>query len=353
MRTIAAVLVASCVLAGRAAGGEPDAAGTVAELKELLKQYDAAGGGNTIPIEQALIRLRDARAAAELAGFLGHRRFGFAAAWALSETGDASPAKAVLEAFQARDARGKLEMGLHLGAFRTEEVRAALRAWHEAADAGTKELARAALLRAGDPAVEKETLDALADRDPAACAKALLRVGDSRREDLLDRVAALAKDERAVPGDLKSRFGVRTRTQTPDGWTRETTDYPVLKTVGAVAIEAASRAVSPTTPEITAWWYEVEAGPRFAATPEGIAFLGAYAEASKAAAKAKGRTAREAVAAVTRWLKASDGDARARITGVAFRDGWVVRYRPVTDPGGEPGAEASATVDAEGHVTVK
>jgi len=38
----------------QARAGEADIAGTVEELKALLDQYDRAGGGNTIPIEQAL-----------------------------------------------------------------------------------------------------------------------------------------------------------------------------------------------------------------------------------------------------------------------------------------------------------
>jgi hypothetical protein len=70
----AAITLAVCFGAPRQArAGEPDVAGTVEELKALLEQYDRAGG-NTIPIEQALIRLKEARAGKELVPFLARLR---------------------------------------------------------------------------------------------------------------------------------------------------------------------------------------------------------------------------------------------------------------------------------------
>jgi hypothetical protein len=53
---IAATVVALGVCFGatrHARAGEPDVAGTVEELKALLERYDRAGGGDTIPVEQA------------------------------------------------------------------------------------------------------------------------------------------------------------------------------------------------------------------------------------------------------------------------------------------------------------
>jgi hypothetical protein len=351
--------LAVCLSATRQArAGEPDVAGTVEELKALLERYDRAGGGDTIPIEQALIRLKDARAGKELVPFLAHRRFGFAAAWALSEIGDPVLAPGMLAAFKGREGNGKAEIALFLGAFRIDEVRAALRASLDGPEGAgaAKATFRAALLRAAEPAVEKEVLAGLQDKDPAACAAALLLIGESRRIDLMDRLAALAKDGRALPGEVKSRFGVQKTTRMPGGGMSMTTEFPVLKTVGAVAIEAAGVCVSPTTPGMIAWWYEAEVLPRFPQGPEGAAFLVSFAEAAGKAAKAKATGPGEAVSAAIRFLRSQPGNEESKvwITGVGFSERWEIRARLLAGMGeGAAGDEKVVFVDREGKAAAK
>lgn len=351
------VLASMSFLPLTALAGEGDVASTVAEMKDLLAQYDRAGGGNTIPIEQAIIRLRDLKAGKELVPFLAHKRFGFAVAWALSELGEAALGEAVLEAFKGRDAAGKTEWALFAGAFRTDAMRGALRELANAPEAKPqdKAIARAALLRAGDPAVEKEVLEKLKGKDVKAIAEALLTIGDSRRGDLLARVTAFAKDERAVEGGLKSGFGVRTVTKLANGGQSSTTSYPELKTLADVAAEAASRLVSPTTPDMMAWWYETETGPRFPINPEGKAFLAAYGEAAAKAAAAKGLAAGEAVSAVLGHVRGAPGgeEMKVRICSVAFAGGWQIGYRPEGFGAGENEAVRLVSVDGAGKVTAK
>lgn len=351
------VLAAASFLSLDAVTGEGDAAATVAEMKDLLAQYDRAGGGNTIPIEQAIIRLRDLRAGKELVPFLAHKRFGFAAAWALSELGDATLADSVLDAFKGRDTAGKAEWALFAGAFRTDAMRAALRELANSADANPqdKAAARAALLRAGDPAIEKELLEALKGKDVKAIAGALLTIGASRRADLLVKVTAFAKDERAVEGGLKSGFGVQTVKRLANGGQSSTTSYPALATLADVAVEAASRLVSPTTPDMMAWWYETETGPRFPISTEGKAFLAAYGEAAAKAAAAKGLSPGEAVAAVLRHVRGAPGgeEMKVRICSVAFAGGWTIGYKPEGFGAGESEAVRNVSVDGAGKVTAK
>lgn len=351
------VAAAAAFLSLPALASDGDASSTVAELKQLLAQYDSAGGGDTIPIEQALIRLRDLKAGAELVPFLAHRRFGSVAAWALSEVGDAAQAGAMLDALQGRDAAGKAELALYAGAFRTEGMRAALKAFEGAAETSPahRALAGAARLRAGDPALEKDLLERLKGKDARAIADALLTIGDSRRADLLGRVVAFARDARPVGAGLTSAFGVETVTHLPDGGVSSTTTHPELKTLADAAAEAASRLVAPTTPDMIAWWYETEAGPRFPISPEGEALLAAYGAAAAKAAAAKALTPGEAVAAVLRHVREAPGGehVKARIASVAFAGTWQIGYRLQGGGAGEGEAARTASVDAAGKVTAR
>ena len=354
MRLFAPLLLAFFALSAFADG--PDVARTVEKLKADLAAYDKAQGGNTIPIEEGFIALRDARAGAEVTPFLEHNRFGFIAAWVASDIGDPALGPAVLAAFRNCDPAEQADFALYLAFFPTDDARAAIRAALEASKKEAKGRLRAALLRAGDPAIEKEILEGLADKDAGACVTALFVLGESRRPDLLDRVLPLVKDERPLAGVLRSRWGVRITKKTPEGGTSSTTDYPLLKTVGAVALEAAAICVLPTTPPMVAWWYENEIGPRFPQSADGIAFLTAWVEAAGKSAAAKACAPAVAVTAALRHLRAQEGqgDDRFRITGVVFGKNWEIRYRSggpmATEANGE---EKSVVVGADGVVTAK
>lgn len=328
---LAAVL--GFAIAGRCEG--QDAAATAEELKKLLVAYDKAKGGDTIPIERAIIRLRNAGAGKELVPFLSHKRFGFVVAWALAEIGDESHADAVLNAFQARKADGRHEMAFHMGAFRTEGVRGALRTLRD--DSATqpvqKELLRIALLRAGDEKTEKEVLDAIGGSDVAACARALLLAGDSRRADLLPKIAGFARDTRPLGVEIQSRFPVEKK-------------YPALQTLADAAVEAASRLVAPTTPELIAWWYEAEELPRFPAGADGAALLQAYLDAAAKAAADGGIGPEVAVDAVVRKARAQGGDGRVRIVSIAYTEQWEIGFR-------RSGKTGTGTIDREGNVTIR
>ncbi len=352
-RSLAASMLLAAVLSGGARADDPDAAATAASLQQLLAAYDRADGGNTIPIEQAIIRLRDLRATPALVAILGHARFGFLAAWALSEIGDTAADTAVVAAFKARsDTNARVAFALSVGAFTSADARTALRAEIKRTTGPEQDAYRAALLRSRDATCEAEALAALKGKDTAKCAATLLLVGDSRREDLLPRIAALAKDGRVVASNQASSFGVVTVTKTPTG-SSSSTAYPSLKTIGDFAVEAASRCVSPTTPAMVAWWYETEIAPRYPIGPEGTALLAATAVALERAAKAKARPMREAVGAVTQSVRAANADAKVQITGLAFSDRWEIRYRIGGGFGEAPGPELTATVDGEGHVGVR
>ncbi|KAF0240807.1 MAG: hypothetical protein FD180_4765, partial [Planctomycetota bacterium] len=118
--------IALALLAVTAFAGDPDPAKIAAGLREQLAAYDANNGGNTIPIEESFIALRDAKAGKEITPFLEHKRFGWFAAWAASGCGDAALAGPVVAEFRKRSDREAAEFALHVGAFATGDARTAL-----------------------------------------------------------------------------------------------------------------------------------------------------------------------------------------------------------------------------------
>jgi hypothetical protein len=289
-----------------------------ARLREMLAGNEPLG--NTIPLEQEILALRDAGEAGALLEFAGHERFGFLVLWALTEIARPETEAAVLKAFAALPIAERAGAAVWLAAFRSDGVRAALRALRAEKELpeGSRGAVDAALLRAGDEKADGAVRAALDGTDADAIARALLLAGDARRADLLPEAAKRATDARKLAAPVASVFPVRVRTEIPGGWS-ETTTYPELATLGEVAVEAASRMAKPLTPEMIAWWYEPEKGARFPNDEAGRRLLAAWVEAEAKAAAAMGPGSGAAVAKLFAGLRGKHPDfLDVRITGISF-----------------------------------
>jgi hypothetical protein len=313
---------------------EPDEA-----LAELLDAYDRRGGGNTIPIEREILRLKAAGDCERLARYIGHHRFGGTVLWALAGPESAAQEATALRAFRSWPPDRRARAAIWLARWRTEAVRSALRQLlaSKSVEGTLLRHVEAALLRAGDEAVRKKVDAALkSDRGrPDDLAQALLLAGDARALGYLDRAAHFVTSQRRLERPVRSAFQVEKRTKLPNGGQRIETSSPELGSLGEVALEAANRMVRPTTPEYIAWWYEMEKGPRF----EDAAQLQAYV-----AAGAEGATA--AVNALLAHLRQTrEADTRVAIGTVSREGGWKISCTINKE-------EVVATVDARGNVSL-
>jgi pimeloyl-ACP methyl ester carboxylesterase len=190
-----------------------------ADLEDLLAAYDRRGGGNTIPIERAILALREAGAVDDLADHLGHPRFGATVAWALATNADEALARRIVAAVGRWNAReqgmaastlARLPDGAGLPILQEMGARESLPGW-------ARPLVSGALLAAGDPdtvgAVKKE----LRAKEPEAVATALKAVAHSHDPAWLPALSALRRDERALPQKVRSHFQVRSTKEGPTG----------------------------------------------------------------------------------------------------------------------------------------
>jgi len=318
-------------------------------LRDLLGNYESdmaeRGGSDTIPVEQAMIRARDAGEYAMLAEFAGHPRFGAEILWALGEA--RKEESKALAAFRTLPLPARLEAAFHVGNYASEAARKALLELRDdpALEASMRPIVESALLRAGETKAREAVRAALAGKDAEKAAEALLRLGDARASEFLGEALRRATDATKLANPPASRFEERTRTDGPDGSYTESTTFPSLPTLGEVALEAASRMVASTTPPRIGWWYDVERGRRFPSGEEGAKRLRQWVEADRKAGKAKAVGAQEAVSALFRRLRADapEGPMEVSVLSVEFDKAWTIRYRL-------SGEEASATVDAAGAV---
>lgn len=339
MRQLGLVLLAALPAS---AEGEPS-------LKELLEGYgremSGQGFSNTIPVEQAILRARDAGDFASLAEFAGDERFGSEILWALGEARK-EEGKA-LEAFGKLPLSARADAALSVAAYRSDAARTALANVLAAPDLDEACRGRieAALLRAGEPKPLAAAKAALQAKDAERVADALLLLGDARASEFLEEALRRASDGTKLKGERRSQFPEVTTSTAEDGTTTQTTTQPLLATVGEAALEAASRMVASTTPEQMAWWCDVERGPRFARGDEGAKLLRQWIAEDRKARKAKAVGAEEALLAVTRALRqqAPEDPIEMRLVSVAFDKAWTIRYR-LGD------AEDSAMVDAAGKL---
>lgn len=329
---------AAALLAGSASADEG------ATLRKHLAAYDRAGGGNTIPIEQEILRLRSSGAADVLVEHLGHRRFGPTILWALTEMKRPPPVDKILEAYRGYSAQEQLQAARSLAALATDEARTALRElssrkeWNEHGLA----IVRGALLRARDPATEEWVKRSLESKDADEVAAALLAAGNGRVERMLPAAAKLLDDGRTLEKSVRSRYKISVRKELPNGGVQISSRYPDLKTVGEVALEAANRMVAPTTPEYIAWWYELEKDKRF----DGAEKLRRYIAADRKAAKAKAPSATQAIAVVLAHLREQNPKgAHVRIVEVRFRNkAWTIIFEI-------DGTETQRTVGLNGRLS--
>jgi hypothetical protein len=332
-----------------ASAGEPPGppADAGARLRDLLGS--GSRGGNTIPIEQEILRLRDERSAEALVGSVGHERWGPIVLWALAGIAGEAEEATLLDAFARMPVPQRVGSATALAQRQSAKVREALRALlgEVGAEEGARQTVHAALLRAGDEATRGEVDAALAGSDVAAIVRALLCAGEARAAEYLPAAAALAGDLRPVTPPVRSAFGVRTRTEIPGGF-REETAYPDLATLGAVALEAANRIVGPDTPGMIAWWYEIEETPRFGAGEDGARHLAAYVAEDRKAAEAGALRAETAIRQVLEHLRRTRGGegGKVRVTEVAFDGAWTIA-------GTADGGPWRASVSAKGEVTAR
>ncbi len=318
VRSLAVLLVAGlvCAPAPVSSAGEEKPG---ARLAELLGSQEPLG--NTIPVEQEILRLREAKEADALLPFIDEERFGFLVFWAVTDIARPDTEEAARKAFSALPLPERVDRARWLASYRSEGVRQALRALREdpSLPAESRRAVDVALLRADDATAVAGLKAALGGKDAEPLAAALLLAGDARRADFLADAAKHAGDERALSAPVESEGEIRTRTDNPGGGWTETSTHPALRTLGDVAVEAASRMVKPMTPEMMAWWYEPEKGLRFVPGAEGRALLAAWVAADAKAAAAGGPRAEAAYRrALARLREANPEFLEVRLTAVTF-----------------------------------
>lgn len=350
----AAWVAASLVIAGPAGatptGGEDEKARAAAELRKLVRERSM----NTIPREKAVLELCRLKAARELEPFLAVQRLDRTVIWALSEIGDPKSVGPVLETVDRMRLESRPYLATYVASFGTPEVRtwlAKLATHKEVIYPQQKRWIRGARLRAGDPAIRREVLAGLKSSDPDVCAAALSTLGDSRSPEFLAQVARFASDERRLTEPVKSRFRAKQIRKMPDGSTSQTIVSPELATVAAVALEAASCVVRPMTPERIAWWYGLEAGPRFHAECDGAKRLRAFVASDRKAARKKTIRGLDALGKLFDHIRASERGEAARKSKLknidcSFSTQWRITYELA-------GVSYEATVGRKGEVAVK
>jgi hypothetical protein len=350
------VLCASPARAEDAADPAKPPADPIDGLRAELDRYDRRDEGagiDTIPIERAVLRAARESDPAAVVEFAAHPRFGGLVVATLSERRPSGTgAERLVKAFLALEGEARADSALSIAALASDAARAALRATATLedfqADGPRKDVVRAALVRAGDAASVAEVRSGLASKEPDEVVKALLLVGDARAVDFLVDVARLTDDPRKPASPPESRWPDTKATKSADGNTETSESVAVpLATVGDAAVEAASRMFRSTLPEMTAWWYELEKGPRFPRGPDARRRIRQFVAEDAKAAKAKAPRASAAVAAVWAALRPkSEEGAEARLVSVAFDKQWSVAYTLDGKPG-------SATVDASGRATIR
>lgn len=317
------------------------------DLEDLLAAYDRRGGGNTIPIEKAILALREAGAVDDLADHLGHHRFGATIAWALATHADEALARRIVAAVGRWNEReqgmaaatlARLPDGAGLPILQEMGARESLPGW-------ARPLVSGALLAAGDPDTVGAVKKGLRAKEPEAVATALKAVAHSHDPAWLPALSSLRTDERELPQKVRSHFKVRSTKEGPHG-TIHMAVSPELATVGQLALEAANRVVQPDTPEMIAWWYELEKGPRFGFGEGGARKLRHHVSLDRKAADQGLPTASAAINAVLAAIRREDPEAKSFVLeklGLG-RKAWVVTATV--------GPEVvTATVDADGTVT--
>ena len=317
-------------------------------LGALLAAYDRRGGGNTIPIEKEILALRDAGAADALADHLEHKRFGATVAWALSSRADDTLVRRIVAAVgrwperqqgMAASMLARLPDDAGLSLLQEMAARESLPGW-------ARPPVRGALLTAADSETVFAVNAELAAKEPADVADALKAIAHSHDSDWLSKLEALLSDERTLPQTVRSRFKVRSTKEGPNGTIHMATS-PELATVGQLALEAANLVVRPDTPEMIAWWYELEKDPRFGLGEEGAQKLRHYVSLDLKAEQFRLPTASTAIDAVIAAIRREDPDADSFTLEKLNLSpkGWVL----TATVGPET---VTARVDAEGAVTL-
>lgn len=304
----------------------------LAKVREAFAAYDeamASGGADSIPAEKAVLDAAASEARTGLTAFLPHARFGALVLHVLVDPPTPAVAGAVVEAFRAWAVPQRLEAAVDLGALADDAARAALTELAADPDvvAAPEAMARvrAARVRAGDREVTAAVEKDLASKDPAVVAAALLVLGDARATRQLATAARLAVDARVLREPAASQWTVQTTTTGPDGGSTTTSEPVPLRTVGAVAVEAANRMCATTLPGFVAWWAEPEHGPRFGHGDDGRKRLAAFLTEDAKAEKAKARRGLDAVARVLASLRAAASpEVEYVFGGATFDRVWTV-----------------------------
>jgi len=344
-RPLLALLLLALALPPALADEAPDDA----RLESLLAAYDRQGGGNTIPIEKEILALREAGATQALARHLGHPRFGSTVAWALSSAADEDVARQVVAAARTWPERTQAMAASSLARLPGKEAATFLRELAAIGDPNvwTRRAVQGALLRTGDEETVRAVKKALVAKDASVVAESLHAVALSYDPAWLSALARLLDDARTLPAKVRSRFKIESTERLDDGRTIHRAESPELETVGQLALEAANLLVRPDTPEMIAWWYELEKGPRFGFGEEGAGRLRHTVACDVQAARRKLPTACAAVDALLAHLRGARPDAESfaleRLE--VEKDAWRLEAR--LDEAG-----LTAHVDASSRVTL-
>lgn len=363
MRMLAAaflVLIPVLAASAPAAGDDKPPRRDGSRLQQLIAKYDQAGGGNTIPIEQEIIDLRDGGHSQVLTTVLRHPRFGPLAVWALGDLEVAGRDALVAEAVTHWPRRAQIENAPIVAGVPGTAVRTwltGLASETGLSDADRRHL-RVALVRLGVPAARKKLRSELRSKDPGVVAEALLVVGDAHASELLSEVITHATSDLRLKASLTSRWKRQVRTESEDGSSSTTRSLPrTLRTLGEVALEAASRLVACTAPGYVAWWHDPETPPRFDPERRGLELLRAYGKASRQGIAAGAVPVNNAIRTAKGRLKSDAEKQRAgiqvRVRAVEFdSDGYLLEFtetRRTSD--GPDECRRSVLVSPKGVVT--
>jgi hypothetical protein len=231
------------------------------ELSKLLNEYQQQGGGNTIPIEQNLIKLMELKAGNTLLEVMKNaptKRFDTEFIWAICTTDDAKIIEPLISYIDGISNKAqKIQCCKYLGRFASDSASKFItKCLNETNDNNQNQILKGALLSSGDKKVLETLKNDLKDKDISKKVSAIQLAGLTNNQLFLEYLIPLFNDKTTISPTIKSNlFPVVEITETENS-TTESSKPRELKTIKDVALESANMLFKKNTPEIIAWWYE-------------------------------------------------------------------------------------------------
>jgi hypothetical protein len=231
------------------------------ELSGFLNEYQQQGGGNTIPIEQNLIKLMKLKAGTTLFETMKNaptQRFDGEFIWAICATGDSKIIEPLISYIDGiSNKTQKIQCCKYLGGFTSDIVSKFIsKCLNETDDNNQKQILRGALLSSGDKQVLEALKNDLKDKDINKKVSAIQLAGLANNQSFLEYLTPLLNDKTIISPTIKSNlFPIVEITKTENS-TSESSKPRELKTIKDVALESANLLFKKNTPDMIAWWYE-------------------------------------------------------------------------------------------------